>query len=150
MKNTRHERILHIIKNIEIETQEELAEELKNNGINVTQATVSRDIKELNLIKILSHNGKYKYAQVAQNKNANISALANIFKNTAISVERVDKLLVVKTISASASLAAEAIDSFNLEGIAGTIAGDNTLFIAVRSDEKAEELLAELNKMIKE
>lgn len=150
MKNTRHERILHIIKNKEIETQEELAEELKNNGINVTQATVSRDIKELNLIKILSHNGKYKYAQVAQNKNANISALANIFKNTAISVERVDKLLVVKTISASASLAAEAIDSFNLEGIAGTIAGDNTLFIAVRSDEKAEELLAELNKMIKE
>jgi len=150
MKETRHERILQIIKNQEIETQEDLAEELKNRGISITQATVSRDIKELNLIKILSHNGKYKYAQVAQNKNANISALANIFKNTAISVERVDKILVVKTISASASLAAEAIDSFNLEGIAGTIAGDNTLFIAVRTDEKAEELLQEINKMINE
>ena len=150
MKETRQDKILQIIKNQEIETQEELAEELKNRGINITQATVSRDIKELNLIKILSHNGTYKYAQVAQNKNANISALANIFRNTAISVERVDKILVVKTISASASLAAEAIDSFNLEGIAGTIAGDNTLFIAVRTDEKAEELLREIQKMINE
>ncbi|WP_017415721.1 MULTISPECIES: arginine repressor [Clostridium] len=150
MKEQRHEKILEIIKSIEIETQEELAEELKSRGINVTQATVSRDIKELNLIKILSHNGKYKYAQVAQNRNANISALATIFSNTAISVERVDKILIVKTISASASLAAEAIDSFNLEGIAGTLAGDNTIFIAVRTDEKAEELLQEIKKMINE
>ncbi|MPM94179.1 Arginine repressor [bioreactor metagenome] len=150
MKEQRHEKILEIIKSIEIETQEELAEELKSRGINVTQATVSRDIKELNLIKILSHNGKYKYAQVTQNRNANISALATIFSNTAISVERVDKILIVKTISASASLAAEAIDSFNLEGIAGTLAGDNTIFIAVRTDEKAEELLQEIKKMINE
>lgn len=150
MKEQRHERILEIIKNIEIETQEELAEELKNRGINVTQATVSRDIKELNLIKILSHNGTYKYAQVSQNRNANISALATIFSNTAISVERVDKILIVKTISASASLAAEALDSFNLEGIAGTLAGDNTIFIAVRTEEKAEELLQEIKKMINE
>ncbi|EQB86674.1 transcriptional regulator of arginine metabolism [Clostridium punense] len=150
MKEQRHERILEIIKNIEIETQEELAEELKSRGINVTQATVSRDIKELNLIKILSHNGTYKYAQVSQNRNANISALATIFSNTAISVERVDKILIVKTISASASLAAEALDSFNLEGIAGTLAGDNTIFIAVRTEEKAEELLQEIKKMINE
>lgn len=150
MKDQRQERILEIIKNIEIETQEELAEELKSRGIHVTQATVSRDIKELNLIKILSHNGKYKYAQVSQNKTANISALASIFSNTAISVERVDKILVVKTISASASLAAEALDSFNLDGIVGTLAGDNTIFIAVRTDEKAEELLNEIKKMINE
>lgn len=150
MKELRQEKILEIIRSQEVETQEELAEELKNRGIHVTQATVSRDIKELNLIKILSHNGKYKYAQVSQNRNTNISALATIFSNTAISVERVDKMLVVKTISASASLAAEAIDSFNLEGIAGTLAGDNTIFIAVRTDEKAEELLQELKKMINE
>jgi transcriptional regulator of arginine metabolism len=150
MKELRQEKILEIIRSQEVETQEELAEELKNRGIHVTQATVSRDIKELNLIKILSHNGKYKYAQVSQNRNTNISALATIFSNTAISVERVDKMLVIKTISASASLAAEAIDSFNLEGIAGTLAGDNTIFIAVRTDEKAEELLQELKKMINE
>ncbi len=150
MKELRQEKILEIIRSQEVETQEELAEELKNRGIHVTQATVSRDIKELNLIKILSHNGKYKYAQVSQNRNTNISALATIFSNTAISVERVDKMLVIKTISASASLAAEAIDSFNLEGIAGTLAGDNTIFIVVRTDEKAEELLQELKKMINE
>lgn len=150
MKELRQEKILEIIRSQEVETQEELAEELKNRGIHVTQATVSRDIKELNLIKILSHSGKYKYAQVSQNRNTNISALATIFSNTAISVERVDKMLVIKTISASASLAAEAIDSFNLEGIAGTLAGDNTIFIVVRTDEKAEELLQELKKMINE
>lgn len=150
MKEQRQEKILEIIKNMEIETQEELADELRNMGIHITQATVSRDIKELNLIKILSHNGKYKYAQVSQNKNTNISALASIFSNTAISIERVDKILVVKTISASASLAAEAIDSFNLDGVVGTLAGDNTIFIAVRTDEKAEELLQEIKKMINE
>ncbi len=150
MKEKRQDIILEIIKRKDVETQEELAEELKSRGINVTQATVSRDIKELNLIKILSHNGKYKYAQVSKGRNTNINALATIFSNTALSIEKVDKLLVVKTISASASLAAEAIDSFNLEGVAGTIAGDNTLFILVRTDEKAEELLREIKKLINE
>lgn len=150
MKDMRQDILLEIIRKKDIETQEELAEELKSRGINVTQATVSRDIKELNLIKILSHSGKYKYAQVSKGRNTNINALATIFSNTALSIEKVDKILVVKTISASASLAAEAIDSFNLEGVAGTIAGDNTLFILVRTEEKAEELLREIKKLINE
>ncbi len=149
MKENRHSIILEIIKNEDIETQDDLADRLRARNINVTQATVSRDIKELNLIKTLSHTGKYKYAQVSTNNNSTISALSYIFSNTAISVERVDKVLVVKTITASAAVAAEAIDSFNLEGIAGTIAGDNTIFILVRTDEKAEELKLEIEKLIK-
>ena len=149
MKENRHSIILEIIKNEDIETQDDLADRLRAININVTQATVSRDIKELNLIKTLSHTGKYKYAQVSTNNNSTISALSYIFSNTAISVERVDKILVVKTITASAAVAAEAIDSFNLEGIAGTIAGDNTIFILVRTDEKAEELKLEIEKLIK-
>jgi len=140
---------LDIIKNEDIETQEDLADRLRAKNINVTQATVSRDIKELNLIKTLSHTGRYKYAQVNSNNNSTISALAYIFSNTAISVEKVDKILVVRTITASAQVAAEAIDSFKLEGIAGTIAGDNTIFILVRTDEKAEELKLEIEKLIK-
>jgi len=149
MKENRHSIILEIIKNEDIETQDDLADRLRARNINVTQATVSRDIKELNLIKTLSHTGKYKYAQVNTNNNSTISALSYIFSNTAISVERIDKILVVKTITASAAVAAEAIDSFNLEGIAGTIAGDNTIFILVRTDEKAEELKLEIEKLIK-
>ena len=149
MKENRHSVILEIIKNEDIETQDDLADRLRARNINVTQATVSRDIKELNLIKTLSHTGRYKYAQVNTNNNSTISALSYIFSNTAISVERVDKILVVKTITASAAVAAEAIDSFNLEGIAGTIAGDNTIFILVRTDEKADELKLEIEKLIK-
>lgn len=149
MKQNRHSVILEIIKNEDIETQDDLADRLRARNINVTQATVSRDIKELNLIKTLSHTGRYKYAQVNTNNNSTISALSYIFSNTAISVEKVDKILVVKTITASAQVAAEAIDSFKLEGIAGTIAGDNTIFILVRTDEKADELKLEIEKLIK-
>lgn len=150
MKENRHNIILDIIKKHDIETQEELADRLRAEGINVTQATVSRDIKELNLIKTLSHTGSYKYAQSSPNKNSSVSSMAYIFSNTAISVERVDKMLVVRTISASAGIAAEAIDSFQLDGIVGTIAGDNTIFIVVRTDEKAEEIKCEIEKLIKQ
>lgn len=149
MKESRHSVIVDIIKNNDIETQEELADKLKEEGINVTQATVSRDIKELNLIKTLALSGKYRYALVSENKNSTLNALSYIFSNTAISVERVDKFLVVKTISASAAVAAEAIDSFKLEGIAGTIAGDNTIFILTRTEQKAEDLRMEIQKLIK-
>ena len=149
MKENRHNIILEIIKKYDVETQEELADRLRAEGINITQATISRDIKELNLIKTLSHTGNYKYAQVNTNKNSSLSSMAYIFSNTAVSVERIDKMLVVKTISASAGIAAEAIDSFQLDGIAGTIAGDNTIFIAVRSEEKAELIKSEIEKLIK-
>ncbi|GAA0115946.1 arginine repressor [Clostridium senegalense] len=148
MKSLRHNKIYEIIKSKDIETQEELAEELRNDGINVTQATVSRDIKELNLIKILSHDGKYKYAASSKVTGYNPNAMANMFSKTATSVEKIDKFLVVKTITASAGLVADALDSFAFDGVAGTIAGDDTVLVITRSDEKSNEIFDRIQKLI--
>lgn len=150
MKISRHSKILEIINTKDIETQEELAEELKNIGMDVTQATVSRDIKELKLIKVLSNNGKYKYAAISPIEKIISNKLVNVFSQTVLSVENIDKFIVVKTISGSASVAAEAIDSLNFHGIAGTIAGDNTIFILVRTIEQANQLVQKIKKMINE
>lgn len=149
LKSKRHLKILEIINNIEIETQEELAEELKKAGFDVTQATVSRDIKTLKLIKVLGVNGKYRYAPIQTTSNEFVDKMESIFSNTVLSVEKVDKMVVIKTISGSASAAAEAVDILNFKDIAGTIAGDNTIFILVRTEEKAIELVEKMTTMIK-
>ncbi|MBU5590743.1 arginine repressor [Clostridium sp. MSJ-4] len=148
MKSKRHAKILEIISSKDIETQEELAEELKNNGFDVTQATVSRDIKMLKLIKVLSAQGKYKYVVIAPEQNQIADKLASVLANAVLSVESIDKMVVIKTLSGSASAAAEAIDNLQLTEIAGTIAGDNTMFILVRTLDKAEELVNKVRKMI--
>ena len=148
MKSKRHSKIIEIINSKAIETQEELAEELKSAGFEVTQATVSRDIKTLRLIKIQGSDGKYRYSIINQNKNDMLEKLSSILINTVISVENIDKIVVVKTISGSASAAAEAIDRLELGDIAGTIAGDNTIFILVRTLEKAQELVERISKML--
>ncbi|GFZ30455.1 arginine repressor [Clostridium zeae] len=148
MKSKRHTKILEIINNRSVETQEELADTLKNEGFDVTQATVSRDIKTLKLIKVLGSDGKYKYASINNSTNDMSDKMANIFSNTVLHVENVDKMVVVKTLSGSASAAAEAIDTLHFSDIAGTIAGDNTIFILVRSIDKAEELVSKMRRMI--
>ena len=148
MKSKRHSKIIEIINSKAIETQEELAEELKSAGFEVTQATVSRDIKTLRLIKIQGSDGKYRYSIINQNKNDMLEKLSSILINTVISVENIDKIVVVKTISGSASAAAEAIDRLELGQIAGTIAGDKTIFILVRTLEKAQELVERISKML--
>ena len=148
MKSKRHSKIIEIINSKAIETQEELAEELKSAGFEVTQATVSRDIKTLRLIKIQGSDGKYRNSIINQNKNDMLEKLSSILINTVISVENIDKIVVVKTISGSASAAAEAIDRLELGEIAGTIAGDNTIFILVRTLEKAQELVERISKML--
>lgn len=149
MKVKRHGKILEIINSKDIETQEELAEELKSSGMDVTQATVSRDIKELKLIKVLSLSGKYKYASILPVEKFLSNKLVTIFTQTVLSAENVGNFVVVKTITGSASAAAEAVDSLNFDGIAGTIAGDNTIFILTRSEEKAQELVQRMKKMLK-
>ena len=148
MKSKRHNRILEIINEKEIETQEELAEELKARGFEVTQATISRDIKILKLLKVQSMSGKYRYvAPTKEERNLN-DKLYSILANSAISVEKVDKFVVVKTLTGAASAAAEAIDSLYSADIAGTIAGDNTIFILIRTEEKALELITKIRKII--
>lgn len=148
MKIQRHSKILEIINSKDIETQEDLAEELKKLGMDVTQATVSRDIKELKLIKVLSNKGTYKYATISPSESFISNKLVNVFSNTVINVENVQNFVVVKTLSGSGSAAAEAIDSLNFEGIAGTIAGDNTIFILCLNEEKAYEIVKKLRKLL--
>ncbi|GAB6170314.1 arginine repressor [Clostridium carnis] len=148
MKSKRHNKILEIISEKDIETQEELAEELKSAGFDVTQATVSRDIKILKLIKMQNLTGKYRYvASSKEHKDIN-DKLASILANAAVSVENVDKFVVVKTLTGSAMAVAEAIDTLFDTEVAGTIAGDNTIFILVRSLDKAEDLVNKVRKMI--
>lgn len=148
MKVTRHAKILEIINSKDIETQEELADELKKGGMDVTQATVSRDIKELKLIKVLSDSGKYKYATMQHTESFLSNKLVNIFTQTVVRVENVANFVVVKTISGSAAAAAEAIDSLNFDGIAGTIAGDNTIFVLTRNPENAQEITQKMKRML--
>lgn len=148
LKSKRHNKILEIISEKDIETQEELAEELKIAGFDVTQATVSRDIKILKLIKMQGASGNYRYvASSKESKDIN-DKLASILSNAAVSVENVDKFVVVKTLTGSAMAVAEAIDTLFDTEVAGTIAGDNTIFILVRSLDKAEELVEKVRKMI--
>ena len=148
LKSKRHNKILEIISEKEIETQEELAEELKIAGFDVTQATVSRDIKILKLITMQGASGNYRYvASSKESKDIN-DKLSSILSNAAVSVENVDKFVVVKTLTGSAMAVAEAIDTLFDTEVAGTIAGDNTIFILVRNLDKAEELVEKVRKMI--
>ena len=111
MKSARHSLILEIIEEKDIETPEELAEELKRRGMKVTQATISRDIKELRLLKVLADHGGYKYATVERAEKGMNDRFVRILSECVISMEAVNNLIVVKTLSASANAACEAIDS---------------------------------------
>lgn len=148
MKSARHNLILEIIENKDIETQEELAEELLNRGVKVTQATVSRDIKELRLLKVLSEKGGYKYATVERAEKGMNERFARILAESIVSVEPVNNLIVVNTLTASANAAGEAIDSMKWNEVMGTIAGDNTLLIITRSNEAADSLMSKFNALL--
>ncbi len=149
MKYTRHAKILEIIENQEIETQEELSEELRKIGLNVTQATVSRDIKELRLIKVLSKSGKYKYATLKSQDSVLSDRLIRLFKDSILSLDYAGNMLVLRTIPAAAQAAASAIDAAGLEGIVGSVAGDDTIFVLIRDQEKMEEAMDKFRKLMK-
>ena len=149
MKSMRHNHILEIIESKDIETQEELAEELKRRNIKVTQATVSRDIKELRLVKALADGGKYKYATVERAEKGMSDRFIRILSESVMSIESAGNLMVIKTISASASAASEAIDSMKWPEVLGTIAGDNTILVIARSEAVVESLRQRFDALIK-
>ncbi|MER2055692.1 MAG: arginine repressor [Clostridia bacterium] len=147
MKTKRQNEIIEIISNADIETQEELAAALRAKGYQVTQATVSRDIRELRLIKVTSKSGGYKYAKPVRHEVAVSERLTRILADSLIHVETAANLVVVKTLSGSANVAAEALDNLGWAEIIGTIAGDNTIFIATKNDGDAESVTARIRKM---
>ena len=149
MKSARHNLILEIIEDKDIETQEELAEELKNHGVKVTQATVSRDIKELSLLNVLSENCGYKYATVERAEKGLNERFIRILTESIVNMEAVGNLMVIKTLSASAAAACEAIDSMKWNEVLGTIAGDNTVLIIGRSPEAIEIVQNRFHNLLK-
>lgn len=149
MKYSRHSKVLDLIEQNEIETQDELAVRLQAEGYKVTQATVSRDIKELRLIKVLTKSGHYKYATIKHQDNVITERFVKIFRDSVIQIDNAMNIVVVKTLPGAAQAAAAALDSLDLKEVVGTIAGDDTIFIVARYQENVELILEVLNSMIK-
>lgn len=148
MRYSRQNKILELIANNEIETQDKLVSLLKEQGFDVTQATISRDIKELQLIKVLTPSGKYKYAVSAQQDAPISNRFTKIFRETITSFASAQNLIVIKTLSGCGPAAGEAIDNIGLPHVIGSVAGDNTLLMVVDHEENVEEILAIFNNML--
>ena len=149
MKTVRQMAILDIIAKQDVETQEELAEALRARGIQVTQATVSRDIKELRLLKVLTPSGSYKYATADKAENGLSERFIRMLAESRLSGAASHNLIVVKTLSGSAHVAAEARDSLHWPEILGTLAGDNTILLIIRSEAEAPDVVRRIQEMIK-
>ncbi|MCI5511554.1 MAG: arginine repressor [Lachnospiraceae bacterium] len=150
MKTERHAQIIRLISQYDIETQEELAEKLNQAGFRVTQATISRDIRELKLTKIAKPDGGSRYA-VLQNTNQEMSQkYINVLKASFQSMDHAQNILVIKTVSGMAMAAAAALDDMNFQEIVGCIAGDNTIMCAIRSTDEALLLMEKIRKMLNE
>ncbi|MBR4539626.1 MAG: arginine repressor [Clostridia bacterium] len=149
MKNARQTAILSIIEQYDVETQEELAGRLKEMGIVVTQATVSRDIKELRLLKVLSGSGGYKYATADKAEHGLSERFVRMFRDSVLSINFAGNIVVVKTLAGSANAAAEAIDSMHLPEILGTMAGDNTILVIVQNETEAAQAVKRFQDMLK-
>lgn len=148
MKMKRHSQIIRLINQYDIETQEELVEKLNESGFQVTQATVSRDIRELKLTKIAKPGGRLKYG-VLQNVNQEMSRkYVNVLRASFQSMDLAQNILVIKTVSGMAMAAAAALDDMDFQEIVGCIAGDNTIMCAVRSADEALLLMEKIRKML--
>lgn len=151
MRSERKKLILELIENYEIETQEELCERLKSLGCNVTQATVSRDIRELNITKIVGESGRQKYSRLSagSSRDENRRHL-RIFKEAVRSIDTAGNILVIKTSSGMASAVGAAIDSMQLPEVVGCIAGDDTIMCAMKNPEDAVSIMEKIGIMLKD
>ena len=147
MKRKRHALILELIQQYEITTQDELLAKLRENGFEVTQATVSRDIKELRLVKAMSPSGQYRYMAGAAQGDEYLAKFYTIFSGSVISVDYAGNTCVVKCYAGMAQAACAAIDAMHFEGIVGTLAGDDTIFVLCRTPELTQQLKSSLDKL---
>ncbi len=143
MKQNRHAKIVEIISSMDIETQEQLTDVLKSEGFSVTQATVSRDIKDLKLVKVSARSGGYKYALSSSDGAPPAAKFHNIMKETITSVDHAENIVVVKTFPGMADAAAAAIDSLKTPGKVGSIAGDDTVILIMRTKNDAQSFASE-------
>ena len=148
MKKNRHDKIIEIINNHVVETQEQLANLLKDAGYDVTQATVSRDIRQMKLTKQVIEDGRQKYVYTTADSEVMHDKYVNVLKAGFVSMELAQNILVVRTVSGMAMALAAAIDALDLQQVVGCIAGDDTIFIAIRSPEEGHELMADFQVML--
>lgn len=148
MKGARQSAILNLIEKEDIRTQEELAGKLSQMGMEVTQATVSRDIKELRLLKVLSPDGGYKYATAERAENGISERFVRMFVDSVLSIQQANNLVVVRTLPGSANVAGEAIDNMRWPEVLGTISGDNTILVIVRTEQDAEQVVQKFNNIL--
>ena len=149
MKSQRQAKIVEIIANRYVQTQEQLLEELRDAGFRTTQATISRDIKELRIVKEMAENGGYRYAVSNADPVATFSGrLRTIFKECVLGYDYAQNIIVVRTMPGLASAAASAIDALNWSSVVGTLAGDDTLFIVMRENNAAAALCGEIKNLL--
>ena len=148
MKTGRNARILDIIAEHPIETQDELLTRLREEGFTATQATISRDIKDLRLVKTLGSDGKYRYVSASRSSTDIRTNFSNLFSTSVNSIDVAQNLVVIKTLSGMAQAVCAALDSADYPSVVGTIAGDDTIFIACRTADLAVSLTEELKKLI--
>jgi transcriptional regulator of arginine metabolism len=148
MKTGRHAKILELIREYDIDTQEELMRILRDNGFDVTQATVSRDIKELRLVKSLGPSGRYRYSTSRDASSDMSSKFYSLFADSVVSVNSAQNMLVIKCMTGMAQAVCASMDAIDFKGIIGTIAGDDTIFCVCKTSEDAKNRQEELSKLI--
>ena len=149
MKLDRQNVIMEIITKQDIETQNQLLEALAARGVKSTQATLSREIRDMRLIKELGPNGNYRYVMAANQDNADLDArLRKIFKECVLSYDLAQNILVIKTLPGLAQAAGSTLDGMDIPGLVGTIAGDDTAFLALKDPDAAVKLYHEIEQLL--
>ena len=148
MKTRRQAKILELIQRNDVETQEELSAYLVREGFQVTQATVSRDIRELKLTKIAMDNGKQKYAVITDADSGMMDKYARVLREGFISMDLAKNIVVIKTVSGMAGAVCAAIDAMKFQEMVGSIAGDDTIICIIRDDEEAVKIMKKLRKIV--
>ena len=150
MKQNRHQKIAELVSRYEIETQEELAEKLKEAGFTVTQATISRDIRQMNLSKLPTGNGRQKYVILKKENELLSDKYIRVLRDGFVSMDMAQNILVIKTVSGMAMAVAAALDAMHMHEIVGCIAGDDTIMCAIRSVDDTVAVMNRLKKLVED
>jgi len=148
MKKKRHEQIIKLIENYNISTQEELLKRLRENGFEATQATVSRDIKELRLVKTMGSNSTYRYTVGKTETDEMLEKFHSIFANSVISADYAGNTIVIRCYTGMAQAACAAFDSMKWDGLVGTLAGDDTIFALCRTEGYASQMKDAIQRLL--
>ncbi len=149
MKSQRHARILELVSKYEIETQEDMMSRLQSEGFKVTQATVSRDLKELKLTKTLTARGTYRYSVNSSRRHGGSGKLNNAMVDSITQVDYSLNTVVIKTYPGLAQAVASAVDALNMHSILGSVAGDDTIIVVTRSEDDAKEINEKITELMK-